>query len=200
MQWRPATFPFFANYTLLRMALGSTVYKAELSVADIGRGYYAEHVLALARHPSETEERLMVRLLAFALHAHTDLRFGRGISAEDEPDLWQKDATGVIDLWIDVGLPDERSVRKACGRARRVVVLAYGGRKLDMWCQQNAVALARNRNLEVITVSPEETSQLGALAERSMRLSCTLQEGSAWIGSDSAGCSVEPKHLQRAKD
>jgi uncharacterized protein YaeQ len=181
------------------MALGSTVYKAELSVADIARGYYAEHVLALARHPSETEERLMVRLLAFALHAHTDLRFGRGISAEDEPDLWQKDSTGVIDLWIDVGLPDERSVRKACGRARRVVVLAYGGRKLDMWWQQNAAALARNRNLEVITVVPEETSQLAALAERSMRLSCTLQEGSVWVGSEHSGCNVEPKHLQRAE-
>ena len=182
------------------MALGSTVYKAELSVADIGRSYYAEHVLALARHPSETEERLMVRLLAFALHAHTDLRFGRGISTEDEPDLWQKDATGVIDLWIDVGLPDERSVRKACGRARRVVVLAYGGRKLDMWWQQNGAALSRNRNLEVITVSPDETSQLAALAKRSMRLSCTVQEGNAWIGSDHAGCNVEPKHLQRGSD
>ena len=182
------------------MALGSTVYKVELSVADIGRGYYADHVLALARHPSETEERLMVRLLAFALHAHSELRFGRGISAEDEPDLWQKDATGVIDLWIDVGLPDERAVRKACGRARRVVVLAYGGRKLDMWWQQNAAALARNRNLEVITVSPEETSQLAALAQRSMRLSCTVQEGSAWLGSEQSGCNVEPKHLQRASD
>ena len=175
------------------MALGSTIYKADLSVADIGRGYYAEHVLALARHPSKTEERLMVRLLAFALHAHTDLRFGRGISTDDEPDLWQKDATGVIDLWIDVGLPDERSIRKACGRARRIVVLAYGGRRVDMWWQHYATALARTRNLDVITVSQEETSQIAALAERSMRLSCTVQEGSAWIGSDHLGCSVEPK-------
>ena len=182
------------------MALGSTIYKAELSVADIGRGYYAEHALALARHPSETEERLMVRLLAFALHADDDLRFGRGISTADEPDLWQKDATGVIDLWIDVGLPDERSVRKACGRARRVVVLAYGGRKLDMWWQQNGAELARNRNLDVITISPEESSQLAALAARSMRLSCTVQEGSAWIGSDHSGCNVEIQHLKRTLD
>ena len=182
------------------MALGSTIYKVELSVADIARGYYADHVLALARHPSETEERLMVRLLAFALHAHPDLIFGRGISAEDEPDLWQRDATGVIELWIDVGLPDERAVRKACGRSRRVVVLAYGGRKLDMWWQQNAGALARNRNLEVFAVSAEETSQLAALATRSMRLSCTVQEGNAWIGSDQSGCNVEMQHLQRASE
>ena len=182
------------------MALGSTVYKAELSIADIARGYYADHILSLARHPSETEERLMTRLFAFALHAHEDLKFGRGISTDDEPDLWQKDPTGAIDLWIDVGLPDERSVRKACGRATRVVVLAYGGRKLDMWWQQNADALARSRNLEVITLSPDETSQLATLAARSMRLSCTVHEESAWIGSDQSGFDVGIKHLKRVSE
>jgi uncharacterized protein YaeQ len=180
------------------MALGSTVYKAELSIADIARGYYADHVLSLARHPSETEERLMTRLLAFALHADEELTFGRGLSADDEPDLWQKDATGVINLWIDVGLPDERAIRKACGRARRVVVLAYGGRKRDMWWQQSAAALGRNRNLEVLTVSTDETAQLAAMAERSMQLSCTVNEGSAWIGSDRSGVNVEIKHLLQA--
>ncbi len=180
------------------MALGATVYKAELSIADITRGYYADHVLSLARHPSETEERLMVRLLAFALHADQALSFGRGLSNDDEPDLWQKDATGVIDLWIDVGLPDERSIRKACGRAGRVVVLAFGARKLDMWWQQNADALARHRNLEVLTLSDAESSQLAALAERSMQLSCTVQEGNAWFGSDRSGVTVELKHLKRA--
>lgn len=190
------TISLFLNAYL--MALGSTIYKVELSIADIVRSYYADHVLSLARHPSETEERLMTRLLAFALHAHEDLRFGRGISTDDEPDLWQMDPTGAIELWIDVGLPDERSVRKACGRAGRVVVLAYGGRKRDMWWQQNAELLARNRNLDVVTVSPEETSQLAALAERSMRLSCTVQEGSAWIGSDHSGVNVEMQHLKRA--
>lgn len=182
------------------MAIGSTIYKAELSIADIARGYYTDHVLSLARHPSETEERLMTRLLAFALHAHEDLTFGRGISTDDEPDLWQKDLTGTIDLWIDVGLPDERSVRKACGRARRVVVLAYGRRKLDMWWQQNAEALARNRNLEVLAISADETSQLAALAQRSMRLSCTIQEGSAWVGSDHSGIHIEIQHLKRASE
>ena len=180
------------------MAIGATVYKAELSIADITRGYYADHVLSVARHPSETEERLMVRLLAYALHADEALRFGRGLSTDDEPDLWQRDATGVIDLWIDVGLPDERSIRKACGRAGRVVVLAYGERKLDMWWQQNVDALARHRNLEVLTLSDAESSELAKLAERSMQLSCTVQEGSAWIGSGRSGVSVEIKHLKHA--
>jgi YaeQ protein len=99
------------------MAQRSTVYRADLTVSDLDRGVYAQHALTLARHPSETEERLMVRLLAFALHADAALAFGRGLSAEDEADLWQRDPTGVIERWIDVGLPDEKDIRKACGRA-----------------------------------------------------------------------------------
>src|SRR5258706_13884366 len=109
------------------MALKATIFKAELSIADIDRGYYADPSLPLARHPSETDERMMVRLLAFALGAAERLEFGRGLSSEDEPDLVERDLTGAIQRWIDVGLPDERDVRKACGRARRVDVIAYGG-------------------------------------------------------------------------
>lgn len=110
------------------MALKATIFKADLQIADMDRGYYGGHALTLARHPSETDERMMVRLLAFALFAGERLAFGRGLSAEDEPALWQKDLTGAVELWIEVGLPDERDIRKACGRADRVVVLCYGGR------------------------------------------------------------------------
>ena len=114
------------------MAQKSTIFKAELSVADVGRSYYRSHELTIARHPSETDERMMIRVLAFALHADESLSFGRGLSAEDEPDLWLRDLTGAILRWIDVGLPDERDVRKACGRAREVHVLAYGGRAAEL--------------------------------------------------------------------
>ncbi len=117
------------------VALKSTICKAELAVADIERGYYRDHVVTIARHPSETDERMMVRLLAFALHADDALAFGRGLSTDGEPDLWRRDLTGTIEQWIDVGLPDEREVRKACGRAREVHVLAYGGRAVDLWWQ-----------------------------------------------------------------
>jgi uncharacterized protein YaeQ len=106
------------------MALKSTIFKVELSVADIDRGYYRDHSLTLARHPSETDERMMVRLLAFALHADPALEFGRGLSAEDEPDLVRRDLTGASEQWIEVGLPDEPEVRKACGRSRAVSVMA----------------------------------------------------------------------------
>src|ERR1700686_5331137 len=99
------------------MALKSTIFKAELQVSDLDRDHFATHALRIARHPSETDERMMVRVLAFALHADDALEFGRGLSAENEPDLWQRDLTGAIERWIEVGLPDEREVRKASGRA-----------------------------------------------------------------------------------
>src|SRR3981189_3155545 len=115
------------------MALKSTIFKAELAVADIDRGYYGDHSLTIARHPSETDERMMVRLLAFALHHTAALAFGSGLSTEDEPDLVRRDLTGAIEQWIDVGLPDERDVRKAFGRANEVLVYSYGGRAVALW-------------------------------------------------------------------
>lgn len=115
------------------MALKSTIFKAELAIADMDRHYYRDHALTLARHPSETDERLMVRLLAFALLADERLEFGKGLSDTDEPDLWQKDLTGAIDTWVEVGLPDERRIVRAAGRAERVVVLAYGGNQASIW-------------------------------------------------------------------
>src|SRR6187401_1187912 len=130
------------------MALKATIFKAELSVADIDRGVYRDHTLTIARHPSETDERMMVRLLAFALNASELLEFGRGLSAEDEADLIERDLTGAIALWIDVGLPDEREVRKACGRAKQVKVYTYG-RGAALWRAQNREAQARLANLEL---------------------------------------------------
>ena len=125
------------------MAIRSTVHKADLSIADMDRHHYADHSLTLARHPSETEERLMVRLVAFAMHADERLTPAGGISTEDEPDFWHLDDTGSIRLWLQVGLPDERLLRKASGRSDEVVLYAYGGRKAEAWRQDNATALAR---------------------------------------------------------
>ncbi len=176
------------------MAQRSTVYKADLAVSDIERGYYGSHALTLARHPSETEERLMVRLLAFALFADDALAFGRGPSAEDEPDLWRRDGAGVIDLWLDVGLPDERDLRKACGRARQVVVLAYGGRKAQQWWTQIHGAVERLSNLRVLNVTAETTAQITALAARSMSLVCTIHDGHVWLAGGNAAVECE---LQR---
>jgi len=177
------------------MALRSTVYRADLTVSDLDRGVYAQHALTLARHPSETEERMMVRLLAFALHADAALVFGRGLSTEDEADLWQRDPTGVIERWIDVGLPDEKAIRRACNRSRHVVVLSYGGRAADIWWQQTAGKVSGQKNLRVISLSPEDSLALTGLAQRNMRLQCTIQDGIIWLGSDDRHVEMTPKVL-----
>jgi uncharacterized protein YaeQ len=165
------------------MALKATVFKATLDVADMDRNYYGSHALTVARHPSETDARMMVRLLAFALHASDTLAFGRGIAAEDEPALWQKDATGVIATWIDVGLPDERVLRKASGRAVSVVLYAYGGRAVELWRERHATALARLPNFVVHVLAPDAVEALAALAARTMQLQCTIQDGQVWFSN-----------------
>jgi uncharacterized protein YaeQ len=175
------------------MALKSTVYKADLHIADMDRQYYQQHSLTLARHPSETEERLMVRLLAFILHANEMLEFGKGLSADDEPDLWQKDLTGAIELWIDVGLPDERQIRKACGRAKQVVLLIYGGRSADLWWEQNRSKLERQQNLSVISLP--DTEALAQLVSRGMQLSCNVQDGQLWLSSEAGSVEITPVTL-----
>ena len=165
------------------MALKSTIYKAELQIADMDRHYYADHALTVARHPSETDERMMVRLAAFALFAHERLEFCKGLSDTDEPDLWQKDLTGAIDAWIDVGQPDERRIAKAAGRAGQVTVIAYGGKTSDIWWQGVRGKVERLRNVTVRSLGEGVAASLGALAERTMRLHCTVQDGAAWISN-----------------
>ena len=180
------------------MALRSTVYKADLSVADIDRGYYAEHPLRIARHPSETEERMMVRLLAFAKFASDSLQFAAGLSTVDEPDLWQKDLTGAIERWIEVGLPDEKRLRRACGRAGEVAVLAYGGARADIWWTQSATALERCDNLSVWRLPSQQCAELARLADRAMVLTCSIQDEQIWIGNGDRGVSVVPEPLKVA--
>ena len=174
------------------MAVGATTFKVELSISDMDRHYYATHTLTLARHPSETNERLMVRLLAFALHADERLEFGKGISSDDEPDLWRKDRTGEIDEWIEVGQPDEQRIRKASGRSRHVVVVNYGGRAADIWWDKNRAALARFRNLTVIDIPAAAVGALAALSERNMQLQCLIQDHHVQMLGDGAAVSIDP--------
>lgn len=178
------------------MALKATIFKAELQIADMDRNYYQDHALTLARHPSETEERMMVRLLAFALNAGETLAFGNGLSADDEPDLWQKDLTGAIELWIEVGLPDEKSIRKACGRAAKVTVYSYGGQRARLWWDQGRDKLDRAANLTVIDVPTESSRAMAGLAQRNMRLQCTIQDGQVLLTDGRDVAQVEPVLLK----
>jgi len=177
------------------MALAATVFKADLQIADMDRGYYNDHALVLARHPSETDERMMVRLIAFALNASDSLAFGRGLSSEDEPDLCRKDLTGLIEMWIDVGLPAEKAIRKACGRAAHVHVYAYGGRSVDVWWKQVGNDLKRCRNLTVIDLPQEATRGIARLARKGMKLQCTIQDGQAWLTDGDDAIEILPTVL-----
>lgn len=179
------------------MALKATIFRADLQVADIERGYYADHAVTIARHPSETDERMMVRVLAFALHAGDMLAFAGGLSDEDLPDLWEKDLTGAIRTWIEVGLPDDKRVRRACGRADRVFVYSYG-RAAERWRAEYGEKLARSENLTIVDLPQEETRQLAALAQRSMQLSFTIQEGQVLVSDGAATVTLDLAYTQRA--
>ena len=181
------------------MALKSTVVKAELQISDLDRHYYATHNLTVAQHPSETDERLMVRLLVFALFAEERLEFGRSLSQDDEPDIWLKELTGEIDLWIDLGQPEEARIRKACGRARRAIVVTYSGRSADIWWEKNSNSLARSGNLTVIDIAAETVAQLTALMARTMRLNVMIQDGEVQVLGGDVTVEVRPLLRQVAK-
>ena len=166
------------------MALKATVVKAELQLSDLDRHHYATYPLTLAQHPSETDQRLMARLVAFALFASERLEFGKGLSNDEEPDLWRRDYTGEIEQWIDLGQPDESRIRKACGRARQVIVVNYAGRVADLWWEKNAAALARLGNLTVIDLDAAAIDALTAMIERSMRFNAILQDGELQLMGD----------------
>ena len=173
------------------MALKATICKAVLQIADMDRNYYHDHVLTIARHPSETDERMMVRVLAFALHASAALSFGKGLSTDDEPDLWDRDLTGAIEAWIDVGQPDEKRMRRACGRADQVFVYSYGGHGASLWWGQVSGRLERTRNLTVKQLSAATTRALAKLASRNMQLNCTIQDDQVWLADEKETVQVE---------
>ena len=182
------------------MAIKSTVFKAQLQIADMDRALYADHALTLARHPSETDERMMMRLLAFALAVppddhHGALEFAGGLSDTDEPDLWQKDLTGQLVQWIEVGQPDDRRLAKACGRADYVRIWAYSS-AVPIWWSGIEGKVVRLSNLEVWQVAADQSQALAALAERSMQLQVTVQDGHIWVGNGRDSVAIEPRRLK----
>ncbi len=176
------------------MALKATIHKAEIIISDMDRGYYYTHALTLAQHPSETLERLMLRLVVFALHANEQLVFTRGLSAVDEPELWQKSATGDIEVWIELGEPDERRLRQACGRARQVWLYTYG-RGSDVWWRGMQNKVTRLKNLRVLRIASTILAQLAKLHQRSMQLQVTVQDNQLWLSSGDQCVLVEAERL-----
>lgn len=179
------------------MALKATIYKADLSIADMDRNYYQEHSLTIARHPSETDERVMIRLLAFALHADPALAFTKDLFDVEEPALWLKDLTGAIQTWIEVGQPDEKRLLKAAGRAEKVIVYSYSATS-SIWFKGLANKIERAKNVSVVNISHESSAQLAQMAQRSMQLQCTIQDGQVWLTDGATTVQVEREALRGA--
>ena len=179
------------------MALKATIYKADLQVADMDRHYYAEHGLTIARHPSETDERMMVRVLMYALYAQDGIALTKGLFDVDEPEIWVKDLTGAIKLWIDIGQPDETRLRRACGRADQVVVACHSSSS-DIWWKQIENKLSRLQNLSVLQLAPATAQALAALTQRGMQLQCLVQDQEITINSAEASVPVELCRLKSA--
>jgi len=182
------------------MALKSTIYKASLQIADIDHGYYADHALTLARHPSETDERMMVRLAALALQAHQlndicggdgTLAFGAGLSDPDDPDASLTDFTGRKRVWIEVGQPEDKPLSKACSQADAVVVYPFGP-AAEVWWKGIESKLTRLGKLQVWRLPAEAAPALAALAERSMQLQALVQDGALTLSSAQGSVHLEP--------
>lgn len=181
------------------MALKATVYKAELAIADMDRHYYHTHPLTIALHPSETIERMMVRLAVFACYASESLQFTRGLSTDNEPDLWQKAYTGEIEHWIELGQLDEKRLKKAVNQSQRVTLVGYHGNAFDVWWQQNSNKCQRHHNLEIISLTPETVDQLTQLANRSMRIQANISDGILWLNDDQHNVEVNFTTLQSSE-
>lgn len=165
------------------MALKATVFKASVNLADMDRGLYLDETLTIAQHPSETDERMMLRILAWALNANEHLEFTKGLSADDEPEIWQKNYSDEIELWIELGCPDEKRLRKASSRAKEVILYAYGDRAAPIWWEQNKGKLSRFSNLKVYFVNEAIIEGLTAMTARTMQLQVSIQDATAWVSS-----------------
>ena len=174
------------------MAQKATIYKVELSVSDMDRHYYETHKLTVAKHPSETDERLMVRLVAFALNAHEHLEMTKGLSTDDEPDIWQKSLSGELDVWVALGLPSEKVIRQSCGKAGRVILYPYGGKTAEMWWDKVKNSTTRFDNLQVVNLAEVETDALAKLASRTMKLQVNIQDGEVMVSVDDSMVYLTP--------
>jgi len=177
------------------MAIKATVYKAKLDVSDLDRNYFAQHELTIARHPSETEQRMMVRILAFAMFASPNLQFTKGLCADDEPELWDKNLSDEIECWISMGQVEPKQIKKAIGRSKQVVIFTYAGNKSSTWYEQNKAVLTKFKELQIINIKTEDVDALQTLVSRNMDLQCTIQDGLVWLSNDETTVSLEPQKI-----
>jgi uncharacterized protein YaeQ len=174
----------------------STIFKVNLSVADITRGYYESHALTIARHPSATDVRMMVSVMAFALNGHEHIKFAKGMSDPEEPDMWQIDLTGDIQHWIMLGQPEEKRIRQACSKSRRVTVITYQKGAATPWFEAIKGDIERFKHLRVCSLFVKDESLLAAMVERTMTLSCTIEDDQVMLSDETNNLVAEYKVLK----
>lgn len=177
------------------MAIKSTIFKAGVQVSNLDTHYYENHNLTLAKHPSESNERMMIRVLAFVMYAHKYMAFTKGISTDNEPDLWQKSLSDEIEVWIDLGQPDEKRIRKACGRAKKAIIFTYNYRSALTWWDQIKNKLSRFDNLSIIVIPDEAVVAMGQMAKRNMQLQYMIQDGEVLLSDGSDAVTIVPEKL-----
>lgn len=181
------------------MAIKATIFKIELSISDMDRNYYADHQLTIARHPSETDARMMLRILAFMFNASETLTFTKGLSEVDDPDLWQKNLHDEIELWIELGQPSDQRIKKGCNQAKQMLIYSYSGGALEKWWAKEGNALNRRKNVDVFSIDDAVGTQLAQCVERQMHIQCTLSEGEVWLTIGEHSISLAPQRLTNEK-
>lgn len=181
------------------MALKATIFKADLSITDMDRNYYNDHNLTIARHPSENDARMMLRIIAFIVNAHERLQFTKGLSDDDVPDLWQKSYSDEIDLWIELGQPSEQRIKKGCNQSQQMLIYSYADNSFNAWWKKESSALQRRQNLAVFTLPEELANTLSHAVQRSMQIQVTIQDGQIWLTIEGADAteSLEVKIEKR---
>lgn len=176
------------------MALKPTIYKFRIALTDMNRDYYDSLNLTIAQHPSENEERMMARVLAFCLNATPDLQFTKGLSSIEEPDIWLKTLDDQIDLWIEAGEPDHERVKKATRLAKQVKVYSFNS-KSDVWWKQNQAKFAPLK-AQVVRFDSQGIQAFSQMTARTLDLGVMLSGETAYISADSQQCEVNWETLQ----
>lgn len=175
------------------MALSADIFKVQLHISNMDRHYYASHALTVAQHPSENDLRMMIRILAFAMNADEQLSFTKGLSTQDEPDLWVKNLSDEIELWIELGQLEEKRIRQICGKSKNVKIYTYNDKQAEPWYAQMEKHFARHTNLEVFHINSEAAEDLAKLANKNMELNITIQDGDVFLNDEKNSVTVSPR-------
>jgi uncharacterized protein YaeQ len=173
------------------MAIGASIFKVDLNISNLNTHFYSDFNLTMAKHPSENESRMMFRLLAFLCCAHEDLEFTKGLSTSEEPELWQKNYSGEIILWVELGLPDVKRIKQACGKSEKVKIFTYHQNKTEEWLKKIWKEFIDQQKLEIFHLNVTENGPLEKIVKKYMKLSCLIEDQMLYLGDDEERVGIE---------